>query len=76
MHNAAREAVDLIEVVASDTKLKHSVRQEAKRLMPLAASEPDLVADRLEGLRRRVVPDLSLSPPDCDYARCVSVEVF
>ena len=44
--------------------------------MPLAASEPDLVADRLEGLRRRVVPDLSLSPPDCDYARCVSVEVF
>ena len=74
MHNAAREAIDLIEVVASDTKLKHSVRQEARRLVPLAASQPELVEVRLEALRQRVVPDLPLWPPR--DARCVSVDVF
>ena len=58
MHNAAREAIDLIEVVASDTKLHRSARQEARRLVPLAASQPELVEVRLEDLRRRVVTGL------------------
>ena len=76
MYNAAKEAIDLIQVVASDTKLNQSARREAKKLFPLAASEPEMVWDRLEALRQRVVPDLPLWPPDRDYARCVSVDVF
>ncbi len=76
MHNAAREAIDLIQLVASDTKLNQSARREAKKLFPLAASEPEMVWDRLEALRERVVPDLRLWPADCDYARCVSVDAF
>ena len=51
-------------------------RQEARRLVPLAASQPELVEVRLEGLHRRVVTGLPLSPPDRDYARCVSVAAF
>ncbi len=76
MYNAAKEAIDLIQVVARDTKLSQSVRREAKRLLSLAASEPEMVWDRLEALRQRVVPGLPLWPPDCNYARCVSVDVF
>ena len=34
------------------------------------------MGDRLEALRRRVLPDLPLWPPRCDYARCVSVATF
>lgn len=76
MHNAAKDSLDLINVVASDTKLHRSARQEARRLVPLAASQPELVEVRLEDLRRRVVTGLPLSPPNRDYARCVSVDVF
>ena len=76
MHNAAKDSLDLINVVASDTKLHRSARQEARRLVPLAASQPELVEVRLEDLRRRVVTGLPLSLPDRDYARCVSVDVF
>ena len=76
MHNAMTEALDLIEVVTGDTKLHQSARRAARKLVPLAASEPEVVWDRLELLRRRVVPDLPLWPPDCDYARCVSVAAF
>ena len=76
MHNAAKDSLDLINVVASDTKLHRSARQEARRLVPLAASQPELVEVRLEDLRRRVVTGLPLWPADCDYARCVSVDAF
>ncbi len=76
MYNAAKDALDLIHVVANDTKLHRSARQEARRLVPLAASQPELVEVRLEDLRRRVVTGLPLSPPNRDYARCVSVDVF
>ncbi len=76
MYNAVKDALDLINVVTSDTKLRRSVRQEAKGLVPLTASQPELVEVRLESLRRRVVAGLPLWPPDRDYARCVSVDVF
>ena len=71
MYNAAKDALDLIHVVTSDTKLHRPARQETRRLVPLAASQPELVEVRLEDLRRRVVAGLPLSPPDRDYARCV-----
>ncbi|MCQ3807640.1 MAG: hypothetical protein OXB92_13880 [Acidimicrobiaceae bacterium] len=41
MYNSAKDALDLIHVVTSDTKLRRFVRQEAKRLVPLAASQPE-----------------------------------
>ena len=62
--------------MTSDAKLDRSVRLEAKKLVPLATSQPELVESRLEALRQSVVPDLPLWPPDRDYARCVSVDVF
>ena len=34
------------------------------------------MSTRLEDLRARVLPDLPLLPPECDYARCVSVDTF
>ena len=76
MQNLITEALELIEVVVRDTQLTRFARQEAKKLVSLAAAEPELVWDRLEALRGEVVSDLPLWPPDRDYARCVSVEAF
>ena len=71
-----RQARRLIWTVAEDTGLPRYVRREASGLDSLAASSPDLVFDRLEVLRLRVLPDLAVTPPTLDYARCVPVEVF
>ena len=76
MRDAVFEARELIRVVADDPGLPRFVRQEANRLLPMAAVEPDLAAARLEDLRARVLPDFPLWPPDRDYARCVSVATF
>ena len=76
MRDAVAEARDLIQVVANDRGLPHFARHEAGRMLPLAASEPEMVWDRLEALRRRVLPDLPLWPPIFDYVRCVSVATF
>ena len=79
MRDSVTEAVSLISVVSRDRALPRFIRQEAKRLLPLATSKPEmaeLVWDRLETLRHRVLPDLPLWPPTCDYARCVSVDTF
>ena len=70
------EARDLIRVVADDPGLPRFARREANRLLPMAASEPELVPARLDALRTRVLPDLPLWPPECDYARCVSIATF
>ena len=45
-------------------------------MLPLAISQPELVLDHLEELRRQVVPDLPMWLPTCDYARCVPVAAF
>lgn len=76
MRDAVAEARNLIRVVAEDQGLPHFARREANRLLPMAAVEPGLVPARLEALREQVLPDLPLWRPDCDYARCVSVETF
>ena len=70
------EARDPIRVVADDPGLPRFARREANGLLPMAASEPELVSSRLNALRTRVLPDLPLWPPECDYARCVSVATF
>lgn len=74
--DAVAQARTLIRVVADDTELPRFARREANRLLPMAVAEPELVPTRLDALRRRVLPDLPLWPPECDYARCVSVATF
>lgn len=69
-------ARQLVRIVAQDRELPKFVTREAASLEPMAASKPGLVCDRLEALRQRILPDLALKPPTCDYARCVSVESF
>ena len=69
-------ARDLIRVVADDPGLPRFARREANGLLLMAASQPELVSARLDALRTRVLPDLPLWPPECDYARCVSVATF
>ena len=76
MRDAVAEARDLIRVVADDLGLPRFARREANGLLLMAASEPELVPARLDALRTRVLPDLPLWPPECDYARCVSVATF
>lgn len=76
MRDAVADARDLIRVVADDPGLPQFLRTEASRLLPMAASQPDLVPARLDALRLRVLPDLPLWPPERDYARCVSVATF
>ena len=70
------EARSLIGVIANDRELPRLARREANRLLPMVAVEPELVPARLETLRAQILPDLPLSPPECDYARCVSVDTF
>lgn len=74
--DAVAEARNFIRVVADDPGLPRFVRREANRLLPVAVAEPELVPSRLDALRTRVLPDLPLWPPECDYARCVSVATF
>lgn len=69
-------ARELIRIVSDDTKLPRYVRRQAGSLQLLAASQPSLAFDDLEILRQRVIPDLPMEKPTCDYARCVSVEAF
>lgn len=69
-------ARELIRIISSDTGLPNYVRQRAASLQPLATSQPSLVLDSLEDLRRQVILDLALEPPTRDYARCVTVESF
>lgn len=69
-------ARELIRIVSSDSELPRSARRRAAGLQSLAASQPPLVFDDLEALRRQVVPKLALQQPACDYARCVSVGAF
>lgn len=76
MIDTVAKARQLIWIVASDTKLPRYVRSEAASLELLVAPSPDLVYERLELLRRKVLPDLVVEPPTVDYVRCVSVEVF
>ena len=73
---AVSEARQLIRIVADDSGLPSYARRAAAGLEPLAASRPAVVLDRLEDLRRQVVPDLPSWPPTCDYARCVPVDTF
>ena len=70
------QARELIRIVSRDTRLPRYVRRSAAGLQALAAVQPPLVLDGLEALRRRVLPDLALQQPTCDYARCVSVDAF
>lgn len=76
MVNAVTMARQLIQIVTTDPGLPRYVRREAGSLESLASSKPGLVVEELEGLRRRVIPDLPLQAPAADYARCVSVPVF
>lgn len=69
-------ARELIRIVSSDSGLPRSARSRAASLQALATSQPSLVFDDLETLRRQAIPALPLHPPTCDYARCVSVEAF
>ncbi|MCY3953251.1 MAG: hypothetical protein OXG69_12030 [bacterium] len=66
----------LVRIVAQDAGLPRFARRQANELVALAGSQPDLVLDKLEGLRRQIVPRLPLEPPTCDYARCVPVATF
>ncbi len=70
------QARELIRIVSRDTRLPRYVRRSAASLQALAAVQPPLVLDGLEALRQRVIPDLALQQPTCDYARCVSVDAF
>ncbi len=70
------QARELIRIVSRDTRLPRYVRRSAAGLQALAAVQPPLALDGLEALRQRVIPDLALQQPTCDYARCVSVDAF
>ena len=62
MIDTVAKARQLIWIVASDTKLPRYVRSEAASLELLVAPSPDLVYERLELLRRKVLPDLVVEP--------------
>ena len=76
MVNVVAQARDLVRIVANDSGLPRFARRRANELAQLAGSQPELVLDKLEDLRRQVVPDLPLRFPICDYARCVPVAAF
>ena len=76
MVNVVAQARQLVRIVANDASLPRFARQQANELVGLAGSQPDLVLDKLEGLRRQVVPCLPMERPTCDYARCVPVATF
>lgn len=76
MSDVVSQARQLVRIVANDAGLPRFARRQANELVGLAGSQPDLVLDKLEGLRRQVVPRLPLERPTCDYARCVPVATF
>lgn len=66
----------MVRIVVDDAALPSYVRREAASLAGLAGRQPGRVRERLEDLRQRLLPDLALYRPECDYARCVSGETF
>lgn len=70
------QARELVRIVSEDPGLAPRVRRRARRLALLRASNPDLVVEGLEKLRRDTVPSLSVSVPTCSYARLISVETY
>ncbi len=66
----------MIQIVSGDPGLPRFVRRKAFEMEPLVGVHPGLAWERLEELRKRVLPDLALVAPKTDYARCVSVDVF
>lgn len=74
--DAVSEARQLIRIVASDSGLPRSTRVKARSLNAVVATKPGWVCDRLDELRRCVLPTLPVETPAVDYARCVGVEVF
>jgi len=76
MADAATEVRELIRIVRDDTGLPEFVRRRAGELAALGSTNPDLAIERLDDLRREVIPDLALVAPTVDYARAVSAEVF
>ena len=52
------------------------MRIEANSLEALVPISPELVHQRLDRLRQKVLPDLGVDTPTVDYARCVSIDVF
>lgn len=70
------ETRQLIGIVVADKRLPRHVRRKAAALEPLVLTSPELVRDRLNEIREATLLDLGVDPPDIDYARCVSVEVF
>ncbi len=76
MTEVAAETQRLVDIVVNDTALPAYARREAATLTGLARKQPRRAYERLENLRERLLPDLALRRPECDYARCVSVETF
>lgn len=76
MADVVAEMQQLVQIVVNDPTMPAHVRREAASLTSMAARQPGRVRERLEGLRERLLPDLPLHQPQCDYARCVSVETF
>ncbi len=76
MADSATEVKELIRIVRDDSGLPNFVRRRAGELAALGSTNPDLALERLDDLRREVIPDLALVAPTLDYARAVSAEVF
>lgn len=70
------QARELVRIVANDAGLPPYARRRANELVGVAGSHPERVLDKLEDLRREVVPHLPLQPPTCDFARCVPIATF
>ena len=76
MADTAAAVQQLARIVADDRQLPRYVRSEASTLIGLARLQPGRARERLERLHVRVLPDLAMHAPECDYARCVSVETY
>lgn len=74
--DVAADVHQMVQFVVNDAALPLHARREAASLTGLAGRQPGRVRERLEDLRERLLPDLAMHDPECDYARCVSVETF
>lgn len=76
MADTTADVQQLARIVAGDHQLPRDARREAAVLAGLARRQPGRAREGLERLRERLLPDLVLHMPACDYGRCVSVETF
>lgn len=76
MPDTIADALGLLRLAEYGTLFQSREREKLIHLNQTASEQPEQVWEELEDLRRQVVERLPTSPPQHDYARCISIAQY